>query len=297
MATILTLTANPMIDYLTTGQIQANKVNRIGQFTALAGGKGLNMARVLSRHGHRVLATGFAGGAGGKLLADLVAADGLEPCFIETAARTRMGFIAVNEKDGQFTSVLENGSPVTAAELGTMMQQLRSLLTNVDLVLIGGSVPHENCVGLYRQVLDICALMNVTCWVDSYGAAMEEALAGAHPPALSKPNKEEYGEGRQWLACRELHLTDGAHVVKVRHPDGRYRVVPPQIKSLNPVGSGDCYVAALAHARLSGMALEDQLRYAAAAGAANAARVDIARISPADIRALVDKVDVSPAKD
>jgi fructose-1-phosphate kinase PfkB-like protein len=63
----------------------------------------------------------------------------------------------------------------------------------------------------------------------------------------------------------------------------------------NPVGSGDCYLAALAHARLTGMALTDQLRYAAAAGAANAARIDIARIAPADIRALVDDVQILPA--
>jgi fructose-1-phosphate kinase PfkB-like protein len=45
------------------------------------------------------------------------------------------------------------------------------------------------------------------------------------------------------------------------------------------------------------MTLIDQVRYAAAAGAANAARIDIARISPADIRAIIDQVDVTPVKE
>jgi fructose-1-phosphate kinase PfkB-like protein len=286
-----------LIDYLTTGRITANAANRIGHFSPVAGGKGLNMARVLARHGHRVVATGFAGGATGQLLASLAAADGLEPAFVETAASTRLGFMAIDTERGGITSVLEHGVSVTTAEVGAMMQQLRALLSGVDLVLVGGSVPHENCQGLYRQVLDLCALLNVTCWVDAYGAVMDEALSGAHPPALAKPNKQEYGKGRQWLPCRELHLSDGANLIKVRHPDGRFRVRPPTIKASNPIGSGDCYVAALAHARLSGMPLTDQLRYAAAAGAANAARVDIARISPADIRALVNEVDVAPAKE
>jgi fructose-1-phosphate kinase PfkB-like protein len=40
------------------------------------------------------------------------------------------------------------------------------------------------------------------------------------------------------------------------------------------------------------MPFEQQLRYAAAAGAANAARADVARISPAEIQALVDGVEV-----
>ena len=100
---------------------------------------------------------------------------------------------------------------------------------------------------------------------------------------------------RRWLPARELHLSDGANEIKVRHPEGRFRVIPPTVEARNPVGSGDCYLAALAHARLTGMPLEEQLRYAAAAGAANAARIDIARISPADIRALVDDVQILPA--
>jgi tagatose 6-phosphate kinase len=296
MATILTLTANPLVDHLTAGRICGNSVNRIGHFTALAGGKGLNMGRVLARHGHRVVATGFVGGPEGELLASLTAADGMEPAFVPTAARTRIGFIAIDPEGGGSTAVLEHGSPVTAAEMGTLMQRFRTLLTGVDLVLVGGSVPHETCNGLYRQVLDQCALANVTCWIDSYGVAMDEALGGANPPALCKPNKQEYGKnGRRWLPARELHLSDGANEVKVRHPEGRFRVIPPEVEARNPVGSGDCYLAALAHARLSGQPLIEQLRYAAAAGAANAARIDIARIAPSDIRALVDEVQVIPA--
>lgn len=296
MATILTLTANPLVDYLTIGRIAANTVNRIGHFSALAGGKGLNMGRVLARHGHRVIATGFAGGPEGDLLASLTAADGMEPAFMTTAARTRIGFISIDSDGGGSTAVLEHGTPVTQAEMGSLMQRFRALLSGIDLVLVGGSVPHETCNGLYRQVLDQCAIAEVTCWVDSYGVVMDEALGGTNPPALSKPNKQEYGKnGRRWLSCRELHLSDGANEIKVRHPEGRFRVIPPAVDVRNPVGSGDCYLAALAHARLTGMALTDQLRYAAAAGAANAARIDIARIAPADISALVDDVQILPA--
>jgi len=70
----------------------------------------------------------------------------------------RIGFIAIDPEGGGSTAVLEHGSPVTQAEMGTLMQRFRTLLAGVDLVLVGGSVPHETCNGLYRQVLDQCAL-------------------------------------------------------------------------------------------------------------------------------------------
>jgi tagatose 6-phosphate kinase len=193
---------------------------------------------------------------------------------------------------GGNTSLLENGFAVTPGELGALVQQVRTALAGVDLVCIGGSVPDPSCNGLYRMVLDACAQAGVPCWVDSYGPAMDEALAHSHPPGLVKPNRQEYGRGRPWLSSPEMHLTDGGNEIRVRHPEGRYRVVPPKVAEVNPVGSGDCYLAALAHARLSGAPLVDQLRYAAAAGAANARRADVARISPAEIQALVDDVEI-----
>jgi tagatose 6-phosphate kinase len=296
MATILTLTANPMLDHLAALRLEAGKVNRVERFQSLAGGKGLNMGRLLARMGHRVIACGFAGGASGDLLADLVAADGMEPAFVATSARTRLGFMAVDPERGGATAVIENGFAVSAAELGNLVQRLRTLLPGADLALAGGSVPDASCTGLFRLLLDACAQAKVPCWIDAYGPAMDEALAGTHPPDLAKPNRQEYGRGRKWLPCRELHLTDGAGEIRVRHPEGRFRVRPPAIKEINPIGSGDCYLAALAHARLTGAPLVEQLSYAAAAGAANAARADIARLAHADIKPFVAGVQVVELK-
>ncbi|MBA3683958.1 MAG: hypothetical protein H0W72_01780 [Planctomycetes bacterium] len=294
MANILTLTANTLLDHLALTPLALGTVTRTTRIEALAGGKGLNVARVLARHGHRVVATGFAGGDSGRQLVELVGADGIEPAFVTTAARTRIGFSAVAAGGGT-TAVLEDGFAVTPAEVGALLARVRDLLTGIDLVIVSGSVPDPACVGLYRMVLDACDLAAVTCWVDAYGPAMLEALSGSHPPAVAKPNRTEYEHGRLWLACAELHLTDGAREVHVRHPQGRFRVTPPPVTEVNPIGSGDCYLAALAHARLSGLPLVEQLRYAAAAGAANAARADVARIAPSEIAALAEHTTVANA--
>lgn len=292
MATVLTVTANTLLDHVAESDLPSGAVSRVAAFTTVAGGKGLNVARVLARHGHRVVACGFAGGACGAALADLVAADGIEPAFTTTLAATRLGFVAVHPAGGS-TALLEDGFAVAAKEIGALVQRVRSLLGGCALVVVSGSVPDPACSGLYRLLLDACALVGTPCWIDSYGPVMEEALAHARPPDLVKPNRQEYGRGgRKWVASPEAHITDGGSEIRVRHPQGRFRVTPPRIKERNAIGSGDCYLAALAHGRLLGWALTDQLRYAAAAGAANAARSDVARIAPADIAALVDGVGV-----
>lgn len=296
MASILILTPNTLLDHLAIGTFANGSTNRVERFTPIAGGKGLNVGRVLARHGHRVVACGFAGGDSGAHLADLAAADGMEPAFTRTAARTRIGF-CVTDPAGVASAAIESGFPVEPTEVAQLVRDVHARLSGCQLVIACGSVPDATCNGLYRLVLAACAQAGVTCWVDSYGPAMIEALTGGNPPALSKPNRDEYDRDRAWRSTPELHLTDGSAAVHVRHPQGRFRVVPPAVTQVNPIGSGDCYIAALAHARLTGLPLPEQLRYAAAAGAANAARADVARIGPADIAPLADRASVYPADD
>lgn len=291
MPTILTLTPNTLLDHVATGSVQVGRTNRVPDLEPMAAGKGVNVARVLAAHGHRVLAGGFVGSDGnGKLFTELVEADGVEPVFTTIAARQRMGVLVADGK--ATTAILPSGMPVRSSEIGALLRHVRGLLADVDLVILGGSVPCDTCTDLIRQVLDLCARAGVPCWVDSYGPAMDEALKGNHPPVLAKPNKQEYGNGKAWLACRELHLTDGGNPVKVRAPEGRFRVTAPHITEINAIGSGDSYLAGLAHARLSGWTLTQQLAYASAAGAANAARTDVAHMRPTEIKALMEQVVV-----
>ena len=203
-----------------------------------------------------------------------------------TRAPTRVGFQAVDPVRGGTTALLEGGFPVEPEEVDAFVAEVARRLPGVDLALIGGSVPDPAADDLVRRCLDLCTAAGVPCWVDSYGPAMDRALAAARPPRVVKPNREEFGSGRGWRACPEIHVTDGPNPILVHLPGRRLRVRPPAVREVNPIGSGDSYVAGLAHARLSGWPLEEQLSYAAAAGAANAARADVARVGPEDIRAL-----------
>lgn len=293
MATIVTVTANPLLDHLAEAAIVPGTVTRVAAFRRIVGGKGLNMARVLARHGHHAVACGFLGGAAGSTLEALVRCDGVATAFTPTAAATRVGFIAVAPGQGN-TSLLENGGPITVAEQDALVRDLAGRLPTADLVMIGGAPP-PGCDQLYVRLLAACAAARVPCWIDAYGPAMRAALGGddGPTPALSKPNREELADGSPWERVPELHITDGGAAIEIRTPVGSWRVEPPPVAEINPVGSGDCYIAALAHARLTGWDWERQLRWAAAAGAANAARADVACVGPDDIAPLADAARIT----
>ncbi|MBN8526216.1 MAG: hypothetical protein J0M02_12860 [Planctomycetes bacterium] len=295
MAQVLTITANPLLDHLAEIPWRHGAVSRTGRIARVAGGKGVNVARVLARHGHAVAALALGGGAEAQEFSRLVAADGIEPAIVPTAARLRIGFQLADQQAGA-VACIEDGFQVTADERERFIATAAERMRGCALVVVSGSTPDLGMEDAYRRICDSAAAAGVPCWVDSYGKPMLAALAGVHPPALVKPNRQEYGADPQpWLAARELHLTDGGGQVTVRSPEGRWRVSPPAVSEVNAVGSGDCWLAGYAHGRLSGWDIPRALAWAAAAGAANAARVEVARIGPEDIRPLLDQVQVTPA--
>lgn len=293
---VLVVNPNPLLNLVHAGEFTPGALNRVPALTLLAEGKGVNVARVLARYGHRVILVAFAGGHSGAWLRELVRAEGVRDVCVETAAPLRVGFMASGPDASHPTTVTPAGFPVTAAECRALLQRVEALLDSVRLVIASGSVPDPLADDLYAELLELCAHRNVPCWVDAYGEAMRRALAGPVAPGLSKPNREELDKDFNWDRVEELHITDGGGPVEVSHRSGdRWRVLPPVLRQVNPVGSGDCYVAGLAHGWLLGSSLEERLKFAAAAGAANALRQDVAMIAPEDVAPWLDEVMVQAA--
>ncbi len=287
---VLVINANPLLNLVHAGAYTPGAVNRVPALGMAAEGKGVNVARVLARHGHRVVLAGFAGGYSGAWLRELIRAEGIEDACIETAAPLRVGFMVTDPKDNHPTTIFPGGFPVVPGECRRLLERVDSLLGSVRLVIASGSVPDPAANGLYTDLLALCARHSAPCWLDAYGPAMSLALEGPVAPALSKPNREELALGAHWDRAEELHVTDGGGCVEIDHPrEGRWRMFPPAIRQVNPVGSGDCYLAGLAHGWLLDWAWEDRLRYAAGAGAANASRHEVAMIGPDDVAPLRDR--------
>ena len=276
---ISTVTLNSSIDkaYQLSCPLVDGTVMRVETCIDNAGGKGLNAARAVATCGEKIVATGFVGGNNGRLLCELLDADGIEHDFVHVAAETRC-CINVLEPDGRSTEFLEPGRPVTADEVAAVREKVGQIAACADVVTFNGSVPKGCGDAIYRELVEIVRAAGKPAILDTSGALLV---------AMIKPNTDEIQAilGRKpesideiYAAAREVHETYGIEKVVVSLggdgsvmacADGVFRGRAPKIDVVNPVGSGDTMVGAFAVAMARGMAVEDQLAFAMACASAN----------------------------
>ena len=88
---ITTSTMNAALDkaYFMTDEIKNGTVMRVSKSRTTAGGKGLNVARVIALCGAKVQATGLVGGYNGQQLEHLLEQDGIPHSFGYVNGETR----------------------------------------------------------------------------------------------------------------------------------------------------------------------------------------------------------------
>ena len=285
---ILTVTLNPSID--TRYEVEHLVVDDVNRVTPAktAGGKGLNVSRVLVQLGDDVVATGLLGGHSGAYLGDLMDADGIRHRFTPIAGESRTCIALLH--DGNQTELLESGPAVSTEELAAFTANFADLVKDAGCVTISGSLPKGVPADYYVELVKLAAETGCPVLLDTSGAALDAALAAAVKPTLVKPNLTEINQllgtsftteeaaalgdavaadprfaGISWVV-----VTMGAAGAVAFHEGKRYRVVTPAIAAVNATGSGDSTVAGFAHAIAAGMEPVDVLRWGNTCGKLNA---------------------------
>ncbi len=291
MAVIVAVTPNPAIDVtyelpaLTVGD-----VNRVGLVRHRAGGKGVNVARVVSQFGESPLVVAPVGGSAGDLFAAGLDSAGVAHRLVPIAGQTRRTTVVVTA-GGETTGLYEPGPVMTAAEWRTLVTEVSSQADRARVVTIGGSLPRGVHAHGVAELVAAVQRSGAVVIADTSGEALVSAArAGAD---VLKPNQAELAE-----ATGEADWRDGAHalldagagaVLMSGGPDGlvwvsragtlRASGIPAQ--QGNTTGAGDAVVAAFAVGTVRGLPTELVLRRCLCAGAAAvnspvAGQVDVA---------------------
>src|SRR5439155_2556388 len=110
VAMILTVTPNAAIDTtLAVPNFRLGRRHRAVEQTAIAGGKGANVARALRAIGRPVLATGAAGGSTGARILEYLNDEGIPNDFVHVAEESRMSTAAIDPTDGATIEINERG--------------------------------------------------------------------------------------------------------------------------------------------------------------------------------------------
>lgn len=276
---ILTVTLNAALDVTyAVDRLQPRTSHLVDTTYARAGGKGINVARVLASLGHPTAVTGLAGGPTGGLLREELRTAGLRDELVPIVGESRRTLTVVSRDDGDATVFNESGPQVRPAEWESFTARFAALVRGAAVVVLSGSLPPGLPSDAYAPLIRMAAEAGAATVVDTSGPALLDALGAA--PDVVKPNAAELTAvtGRKDVASAAAELRalgaravvascgpDGVHAVT---PRGAWRAAPPEQLAGNPTGAGDACVAALAAGLATGAPWSAILREAVALSAA-----------------------------
>lgn len=307
---ILTITMNPSIDIsYPLDHLQIDDVNRVSQVSKVAGGKGLNVSKVINLLNHEVLATGITGGYFGQYIEDKLKKLELPYKFWHINQETR-SCIAILHDGGKQTEILEAGPTLTEADGDQFLDHFKQLLKTSSLVTISGSLPAGLSADYYAKLIELTHQAGKKVLLDSSGKSLEAGLAAG--PDLIKPNETEL----QQLLGQKIDLDDldvlkaalsrpelaniewvvvslGARGAFAKHGQDFYEARIPKIKVVSPVGSGDSTLAGMAVAIDRGEKAEDVLRWGMTTGMLNTMEAKTGWIDPSQFDEYYKQVTVT----
>ncbi len=305
---IITVTLSPTIDK--TIYVEGFKLDSINNMKGTredAGGKGINVSKMIKKLQGDTLATGFIGGLVGndikkKLDDDLIPYD-----FIQVEHPSRYNIKIVDRQVKTFTDINEGGGVITPEEIAALESKIFQQATEGDLLILSGRVPDSVEKSIYRKWIQKANSRGIQVILDADHEPLKEAIQAG--PYMIKPNIHELErlldttfKSIDDVAKRlpEL-LAYGIEVIVVSLGDkGAYiftaheayyaKGLPVNVKST--VGAGDSMVGAMAYSITKGMQIKDAFHYAVATSTATVQKEGTIMADVDEIEVVMNKVKI-----
>lgn len=305
---IVTLTANPSADraVVLPDALVVGEVQRAVSAREDAGGKGVNVARVVA-----------AAGAAARAVVPVNAHDpyrmlledtGIDLDLVEVAGRARAN-LTITDPAGETTKLNLPGAELSAAEAEALTAGVVAAAEGATWLVLAGSLPPGVPATFYADLIvavrERWGADAPLIAVDASGEALAAVVATARPD-LIKPNHEELAElvGEDHATDADL-LADAARRATALVPDrvasalvtlgadgallftaeGAWRGRAPKIQVASTVGAGDSSLAGYLLAAVEGAAAPERLARSIAYGAAAATLPGTQAPTPADLPA------------
>lgn len=304
---ILVINLNASLDkrYLMQ-DLKKGKVMRVKEVQNTPGGKGIHVANVATILEEECLVTGFLGGKTGEFIEENLKGYNIKSDFINIKEDTRE-CLAIITEDLVQTEMLEPGPEVSEEEQERFIELYNKLIDDAKVIVASGSVPRKVPTDFYSRLMDIAHGKGKKFLLDTSGVLLQEGIKGK--PYFIKPNKDEVEAltgskiNSDEDVIREIKnfQKEGIELVAVSLGsegsivgfEGKYyKVSVPKIKAVNPVGSGDSFVAGIAVAINRGYEIGDCLRLACACGTANAMEEESGFVRKDTVLELFEKIVV-----
>lgn len=304
---IVTVTLNPSIDVtLWLDGLDPDRANRVEAETREAGGKGINVSRVVRSFGLDGLCLSVTGADNSREFSRFLEDDGLryEMLPVEGAVRENLTL-----RTGSHTVKLNRRGPaMTTMMIGALMALIRRHIHPGDIVVFAGSLPEHVEIQDYAELILAVKNAGALVAVDSDELKLEDYRMIR--PWLIKPNLHEArhileveDDSPQAAARAARKLRDngvenamismGGGGLLCACEEGVIHAAAPQVEVKSTVGAGDSALAGFIVGFVKGRSLEECVKMAVACGTAAAAQDGTTVASKETAAALLDGVKVT----
>lgn len=298
MITVLSL--SPAIDkiYL-IDNFSAGSLYRVGNCLQSAGGKGINVSRVLKTLGADVRVLGFKAGSTGEWLEKSLADLHAETRFVSVEGQSRTNNNIIDKINNRETEILEEGPEINKEAWEAFVQSFRRSLAESQLLVCSGGLPRGVGTDTYARLIAEANKFGVITILDSSGEVLRQGIEAR--PYLIKPNLRELNayfnlqlktDSEIVEACRKI-INKGVRIVVTSMGEKgaimvsehkAVKALPLEVEVANTIGSGDSMVAGICRGISEGLSEVEAFKLGCACAASNTEFLEIGHID-------VEKVD------
>ncbi len=298
---IVTLTLNPAVDLACTApSVRPTHKIRTSNERYDPGGGGINVARVVHALGGDARALIMTGGVTGRLIEELLDAEGIRWRSVPIGGRTRISVNVHDSESGLEYRFVPEGPTIAEREWRQMLGLLADI--DADWIVASGSVPAGIPVDIYAQVASIARQRGQLFALDASGPALRAAigsgidllklslgelefLLGHETRDQALQDKEVTALLHSGAACR-IAVSLGSQGALLATPSGIVRLGAIKVVAQNAVGAGDSFLAGLVLRLGTGASEHDALAFAVAVATAAVTTYGTALVNSAQVERL-----------
>ncbi len=253
-------------------------------YRVAAGGKSINVARVLRVLRSEPVLLTCLGGIFGNFIHQQLVSSGIECGVVSHFQETRISTVIYEENETEATVVRSDGPVLPPDVQSQFIDLVASYLSATSIVCMAGSLPHGFSASFVETICQIASYRNARIIVDVSGQPLLSALRAK--PFLVKGNRTEisstFGAGKTGTIdarhLLEIVVSAGAQNALVTSGregwiafvDGHYLrgAIEPNPKGFD-IGAGDAMTAGILHYLNAGYSLVETLQFATKVAAAS----------------------------
>jgi 6-phosphofructokinase 2 len=294
---IYTITLSPSLDRnIEVEEFVYDDVNMIVKQERFAGGKGIEVSRVIRELGGQSTALGFMGGYNGLEVEGRLANEGVVCDFTRTNGETRENVVIHQRKKKTQTLLATPSSEIGPFEATTFLNKIKQIPRD-SYVSMSGRLPSGLSDNFYAQIITGLKDRSIKTFLDTDGDALKQGVQAG--PYLFKPNIHELGrlseksvkDQDEVIQNAITYLDSSDYIVVTMGARGAigisrnetYLAVPPKLTVKSSIGAGDALMAGIVYGFSQEMNFRDALTLGVASGTASTLTAEPARCIKKDI--------------